>query len=210
MLTLLLARHGETAWNRAGRYQGCLDTPLSALGRRQARALAEALDAWRLDAVYTSPQRRALETAVPIATRRGCPLGVDPALREICHGDWEGLTVAEVEARFPALLRRWRTRPAGVRMPRGESLEEVAARVLPALDAIARRHPRGTVCVVTHGVPARLILARARGRPLGALWEHDSPPAAISELLRARGRAAVRRLNLVGHLPAPPRAHLAR
>ena len=64
--------------------------------------------------------------------------------------------------------------------------------------------------LLTHGVTARVILARAQGRPLGALWDTDSPPAAISELRLVRGRLTVRRLNVVGHLPAPPRVHLAR
>lgn len=210
MLTVLLVRHGETAWNRAGRYQGCRDIPLSAAGLGQARGLARALAWRRVDAVYTSPLRRAVETAAAVAGRCRCPLRVEPGLREICHGAWEGLTVAEVAARFPGSLTRWRRRPAAARMPRGESLGEVAARVGRALGWIAARHAGGTVCVVTHGVVARVILARARGRPLDALWERASPPTAISELTIDGGRYALRRLNAVGHLPAPPAPHPAR
>lgn len=209
MLRLLVIRHGETVWNRMGRYQGCLDTRLSAVGWRQARALAVALADRRIEAVYTSPLRRALDTARALSAAQGCPLRKDAALREICHGAWEGLTVAEVAAGFPELWTLWLRHPNRVVMPGGESLEDVEARVLPAIDRIAEHHVAGTVCVVTHGVTARVILARAQGHPLSALWSIDSPPAAISELWLERGRCRVRRLNAVAHLPAPPQAHAA-
>ncbi len=210
IVRLLVVRHGETSWNRAGRYQGCLDTRLSAAGRRQAEALARALTDRRIEAVYSSPLRRALETARAIAAVHGRPLHTEAALREICHGAWEGLTVREVAAAFPVLWALWYRRPDRAVMPGGESLADVKARVLPAIARIVRHHAQGAVCVVTHGVTARVILARAQGRPLSSLWRIDSPAAAISELLVRDGRYLVRRLNAVSHLPAPPQAHAAR
>lgn len=209
MVRVLVVRHGETSWNAVGRYQGCLDTRLSREGRRQVLQLARGLARRRIDAVYASPLRRARETAVAIAAGCGCPHYTEPALREICHGRWEGLTVKEVAARFPRLWALWRTRPDRVRMPGGESLADVEARAVPGLQGIVRRHPGGTVCVVTHGVTARVILARALGRPPAALWSIDSPPVAISELRFTRRGHVVGHLNRLVHLASPPRAHAA-
>ncbi len=207
---LLVIRHAETSWNREGRHQGCLDTKLSPSGRRQAEALAWALADQRIEAVYSSPLRRALETARAIAAVQGCPLCTDVAFREICHGAWEGLTVREVAAAFPALWALWCRCPHRVVMPGGESLADVEARALPAMDRIVRRHPHGTICIVTHGVTARVILARTRGHSLSSLWDIDSPSAAINELWVEDGRYVVGRLNVISHLPAIPQAHAAR
>ena len=209
MIRLLVVRHGETAWNRLGRYQGCIDTGLSAVGRRQARALADALADRSIEAVYASPLRRAVETARVIAAVHGSPLYTDAALREMCHGAWEGLTVTDVAGKFPRLWASWRHRPDRVRMPGGEALSDVEARVLPAIEGIVERHGRGEIVVVTHGVTARVFLVRAQGRSLRDLWAIESPPAGISEVWVNRGRYVVRRLNAVAHLPAPPGRHAA-
>ena len=107
MTTILLARHGETEWNREGRFQGHADPPLNATGRAQAAELAAGLKGVELAAVYSSPLRRALETAELVAAEHGLePVAVD-ALREVDVGFWEGLTRPEVEARFPEQLARW-------------------------------------------------------------------------------------------------------
>ena len=96
MTTLLLVRHGETDWNRDGRWQGQSDTPLNELGRRQARELAEQLDG--VDVVYSSDLARARETAEILAERAGVEVRLDPRLRERGFGAWEGLTLAEIES----------------------------------------------------------------------------------------------------------------
>ena len=101
MTTLLLARHGETEWNREGRWQGWADPPLNETGREQARALREQLRETPFDAVYSSDLRRAHETAEIVAAPHGVPVIADEGLREIDVGSWSGLTRAEQEARFP-------------------------------------------------------------------------------------------------------------
>jgi broad specificity phosphatase PhoE len=99
---ILLARHGETEWNRLGRWQGHADPPLNDLGRRQAEILAEQLAGDTVSAVYSSDLRRARETARIVAERIGLPVTEDSALREIDVGSWSGLTRDEVRERFPA------------------------------------------------------------------------------------------------------------
>src|SRR5262249_5745086 len=105
--TILLARHGETAWNRDLRWQGHADPPLTDRGRQQARGVSDRLADVRVAAVYSSDLRRALETAAIVAERSCLPVNAVPALREVDVGSWSGLTFDEVEARFPEGFRRW-------------------------------------------------------------------------------------------------------
>jgi broad specificity phosphatase PhoE len=149
-MSLLLARHGETDWNREHRVQGQTDVGLNDAGRRQAEALADALADEHLDAVFSSDLARARDTAEAVAGRHGLDVVTDTALREKNFGSWEGLTDAEIAERFPDAARgRWGD---------GETTEDVAGRVLPAIERIRARHPAETVLVVSHGGPIRVIL----------------------------------------------------
>jgi broad specificity phosphatase PhoE len=152
--TILLARHGETDWNREGRWQGWADPPLNATGRAQARALAVQLRETPFDAVYASDLRRAFETAEILAAPHDVPVVADPGLREIDVGSWSGLTRAELAQRFPNGDR-----------PDGESRGEHAARVLAAAERIARRHPGGRILLVTHGGTMRALRSHVSDEP---------------------------------------------
>jgi len=159
---LILARHGETDWNRENRFQGRADPPLNALGRRQSEELADALSGESLARVYTSPLGRASQTAKIVAARLG--LDVEPVepLAEIDVGAWSGLTRDEVAVRFPDEYARWLERsPHG--FENGETYEQLAARVVPAIHELAKRHPWETLLVVTHGGPSRVMQAYAAG-----------------------------------------------
>jgi alpha-ribazole phosphatase len=164
--TLLLARHGETDWNRARRWQGHADRPLTARGRTQAADLAARLADIALDAVYSSDLRRARETAEPVAATDGLELVQLPELREVNVGSWQGLTRDEAEIRFPAGFERWRE--GGTGWDDGESYGEMSARVLAAVERIANEHRGGRVLVVTHGGPIRAIHGAALGMDVEA------------------------------------------
>jgi broad specificity phosphatase PhoE len=146
MTTILLARHGETDWNREGRWQGWADPPLNETGRAQARALADQLRALPFDAVYTSDLRRARETAEIVAAPHGVPVTSDAGLREIDVGSWSGLTRAEIEERFPGLER-----------PDGETRDQHLARVHGAVVRIARESAGRRLLLVTHGGTMRAL-----------------------------------------------------
>ena len=138
--TILLARHGETEWNREGRWQGWADPSLNDTGRAQARELAEQLRATPFDAVYSSDLRRALETAVILAAPHDLAVVTDADLREIDVGAWSGLTRAEITERFPD-----GDRPGGeTREPaqRARPCGRRAHRARPPRRARARRRPR--------------------------------------------------------------------
>jgi phosphoserine phosphatase len=150
MTTILLARHGETDWNLQQRWQGHTDTPLNATGREQARALGQELAGERIDAVFSSDLIRAHETARMVAEPRGLDVTAVRGLRERSFGSLEGLTTEEIEMRHPGLELPWSD---------GETREEMAERVLGALQRIAETHPDGRVLVVCHGGPMRVVLA---------------------------------------------------
>jgi probable phosphoglycerate mutase len=159
--TILLARHGETDWNRENRFQGHADPPLNETGRAQAAELAAALADESLAAVYSSPLRRAFETAQIVATPHGLePVGVD-ALREIDVGSWQGLTRAEIEERFPEQFARWLDYEQG--WDGGESYEEMGSRVISGLLELAAAHEGERILAVSHGGPVRAAYAFADG-----------------------------------------------
>lgn len=161
MTTILLARHGETDWNRDNRFQGHADPPLNETGRAQATELSTALAQEPLAAIYSSPLRRAFETAQIAAAAHGLePVPVD-ALREVDVGSWQGLTRAEIEERFPEQFARWLEYEAG--WEDGESYEEMGRRVIAGLLELAAAHEGERILAVSHGGPVRAAYALADG-----------------------------------------------
>jgi broad specificity phosphatase PhoE len=163
---LLLVRHGETDWNAARRWQGRDDPPLNDSGRRQAEELAAEIEGERIDAVYASDLRRALETAEIVAATFALPVRALEGLREIDVGSWSGLTREELETRFPEQLAR-HVESWGTGWEDGETPEELSERVLTAVREITTEHPKGRVLVVTHGGVLRALTAIAHGVPFG-------------------------------------------
>ena len=145
MTELIFIRHGETDWNRARRFQGCIDIALNATGLEQARHTADRLQDHRLAAVYSSHLGRARETARPIAEALGLAVAIEPELRERSYGAFEGQTHDELLRNHPEAYQRWRDRVPDYELPGGgESLVALRARV--RADAPAREAPRGTDC----------------------------------------------------------------
>jgi broad specificity phosphatase PhoE len=159
--TILLARHGESDWNRAKRWQGHADRPLTESGRAQSRELAERLAETELDAVYSSDLRRARETAEVVAETKGLEVTVLSDLREVDVGSWSGLTRTEAEQQFPDAYRRWVA--GGEGWDDGETYQQLSVRVLRAVQTIAADHPGDRVLVVAHGGSIRAIHAAALG-----------------------------------------------
>ena len=189
MTTIYLARHGESDWNAANRFQGLSDRPLTELGRRQAEALADELATTASpSAIYSSPLRRAFETAAIVGTRTGLePRPVDD-LREVDVGGWAGLSRSDVESRFPEAFRRWLD--GGEGWEDGESYADMSARVLAALTGVAESHPGAEVLVVSHGGPIRAIQAAAAGMDVHAYRKQHrvEPNARLSKVAVENGR----------------------
>jgi probable phosphoglycerate mutase len=158
---ILLARHGESDWNRERRWQGHADRPLTERGEAQARALADRLAEIRLDAVYSSDLQRARVTAETVARPRGLEVHVRPELREVDVGSWSGLTRDDAQQRFPEAYARWLEGGSG--WTDGESYETMSKRVLGVVAEMVAAHPDGWVFVVSHGGPIRAVHAAALG-----------------------------------------------
>jgi broad specificity phosphatase PhoE len=171
MTQLYLVRHGQTDWNVEGRYQGQSDLPLNAAGRAQVERLSQELAEVPFCAAYSSDLSRARETARLLAAPRGIAVYLDPRLREISLGVWEGQLVTEIARQYPEAWAERRRDPARARAPGGESVAEVGVRVGEAADAIASAHPAGPVLVVSHGLALATLLCLARQRPLAEAYQ---------------------------------------
>jgi broad specificity phosphatase PhoE len=196
----VLVRHGETEWNRAERFRGRVDVPLNETGHGQAQAVARRLASWPLEAVYSSPLNRALDTAQPIAAACGLDLSVLDALIDVDYGDWAGLSAEEAEARDPNLFATWRDNPHLVHFPRGESLEQVRQRSWEAVEALCGAHPGETVALVSHVVVNRVLISAALGLGGDGFWRIGQDNTAISVLEALAGRYRLLLLNDICHL----------
>lgn len=208
MTRVLLVRHGQTAMSIDRRFSGHGDPELTELGERQASATSDVIkrlttnDAGEstIRAIVSSPLSRCLGTASRLASSTGVELSVDTGLIETDFGEWEGLTFGEAAARDPELHRAWLGNPA-LAAPGGESFDDVAARVLPTLDKWTRRAEGGTLVVVSHVTPIKLVLREAlAGGPEFAYRLHLDL-SQISELRRyGDGQSSVHGINSVSHL----------
>lgn len=198
---VIFVRHAETEQSARGRCYGRLDVRLSLRGLRQAQALADALAGLPLAAVYSSPLIRALDTARPLAAARGVDVSLLEVLAELDFGEVEGLTYDEIEAERPELFRAWMDDPARVRFPGGESLADLRARVLPALEQIRARHAGEAVAVVAHGGVIRVVLADALGVEDGALFRLDQAEGGVSVVDWLEGVPLLRAANATLYSP---------
>jgi alpha-ribazole phosphatase len=194
MSRLMVIRHAEPEESVRGRSYGRLDIPLSPAGRAQAAAIAETLRDARLDAIFASPLRRAIETAAPLAEARDLAVVAHEGLRELDFGALEGLTFDEIARGHPELYESWMTDPTETRFPDGEGFAELRERALAATAEIRSQHERAAI--VAHGGVTRAILADALGMPARAIFRLDQPYGAISVVDWIEGTAVVRALNL--------------
>lgn len=202
--TILLIRHGETAWNAEKRLQGHLDIALNAEGERQAALLGAALAAERIDHIISSDLQRARQTAEAIARLRGTQVGIDPALRERCYGGFEGLLYSEIAARFPLAFAAWQARDVdGVLPPganRGESFREFYERVSGAIAKHAAAHPGKTIALVAHGGVLECAYRQALGLSLETPRDFKVLNASVNRFVMEQGVLKLLSWGEVAHL----------
>ena len=203
-MNILLIRHGETAWNAERRLQGHLDIPLNAEGERQAKLLAKALAPESIDLVVSSDLQRARQTAQAVATLRGMPLHVDPALRERCYGGFEGLLYSEIEQRFPAEFAAWQARDIDAILPpgknRGETFRQFYTRATSAILATAAAHPGRTIAMVAHGGVLECAYRMAKALPLETPRDFKVYNASINRFRVDDGKLLLESWGEVAHL----------
>ncbi len=168
---LYLVRHGETEWNAQGRLQGHVDVGLSENGQRQAQAVAQRLSGVTFDAAYSSDLSRTSETArIILAQRREVKLTATSQLRERHYGVFEGLTVAERQARYPDMFAASLSNDLDFAPTDGETMSQVGARMAAFVAELRERHLEETVLIAGHGGALRATLPALLGLPLEALW----------------------------------------
>jgi len=160
---LYLIRHGETKWNREGRYQGWADIELSEEGHEQASLLAKRFDYLNLDAIYSSPLKRAVATAEPIAQKKGLEVILDEHFKEINFGEWEGHTVAELTQMYGQPYLDFFKDPFQNTMPGEGSFGHVAKRAMAGFAKIMKQHEGQRVAIVSHGGLLRVLLVALLG-----------------------------------------------
>jgi probable phosphoglycerate mutase len=208
--TLLLIRHGETAWNAESRIQGQLDVPLSNAGIWQAGRLAQRLADQTIDAIFASDLARAWLTAQPLGQSREIDPLPDLRLRERHFGIFQGQTLQDIAVKWPAEFAAWRQRDPDWVIPEGESATAFIARVLNALEEITHRHAGATVAIVAHGGVLDVAYRYARGLAWDAPRQHLMANAALNRVsaLARPLRLQVLQWGDVAHL-ATPRDELA-
>lgn len=200
MTRFIIVRHGETTWNKEGRYQGQQDTPLSSRGREQGEKVALALRDIPIHAVYASPLRRAYETAEMCARYHHLPVQREARLLEINHGDWEGRLAQEIQVQYPELLHKWHTTVVGVRMPGGETLAEVQHRAMAAIYDMVARHDGQTVLVVGHDAVNKAVLCHCLDISLEHFWHIKQDNTCINVVEYQDGHFRMVLLNSTCHL----------
>ena len=164
-MKLILVRHGETETNRLGRIQGVSQTPLNERGLEQAAAAADAIYPDAPFTLYSSPLRRAAQTAEAIADRVGIRTIQEDGLIEMDVGEFEGLSGRQLRECFPDVMRAWDENAFQTVMPGGESLETVRDRAWQAIKKLADHHGSETVVAVTHNFTIHTILCTVLGMP---------------------------------------------
>ncbi|OBQ40211.1 MAG: phosphoglycerate mutase [Anabaena sp. CRKS33] len=204
---LLLVRHGETEWNRQGKFQGQIDIPLNDNGRNQATKAAEFLKDVNIDFAVSSTMSRPKETAeIILKYHPSLNLQLFAGLREISHGLWEGKFESEIDQEFPGELERWRTIPAEVQMPEGENLEQVRERSVSDWNTIVKNAESQQLqlgLVVAHDATNKTLLCHILGLSAENFWNFRQGNGAVSVIdypAGSQGYPVLQAMNITGHL----------
>jgi alpha-ribazole phosphatase len=193
---IYLIRHGEVEGAGTRRYNGHADVPLSERGVTQYHQMKERLAGRNISACYTSDLIRCAVGAEIIGSRLGLTPVLEPGLRELDIGIWEGKTWAELMEKYPL---EWQARIADIvnyRVPGGESLNDLHARIIPVINAIVERHRGEDVLVVAHGGANRVILLNTIGAPLSSLFTFEQEYCCLNIIdYFVDGKAVIKLLN---------------
>lgn len=200
MTKIYLVRHGRTAWNREEIFRGTKDIPLDEQGMEEARLAGDWLKVEKIDAVYSSPLSRSVETARAIASPHGIDVRILDGLYDINYGKWEGVSHDEVIRKWPDLYRKWKTEPHRVVFPDGESLDAVRKRSMDAVMKVVSLHPGNTVVLVAHRVVNKVILAAIIGLDNSHFWRIGQDTGAINSFRYEDGKWIILSLNDTCHL----------
>ncbi len=199
-MRLILVRHGETKWNREGRFQGQSQVELNDRGMEQARHVAGALVSWKPTSLYSSPLPRTLMTASMVSKSIGLPVEPREGLKEVNLGALEGITGKMMRSKYAELYASWREDPSDVVFPQGESIRQLQTRAWRAIEEMEDAHAEGTVVAVSHNFAIRSILCACLGLPLSMFHRLRVDLASISVVSFSAGSPQVLTINERCHL----------
>ena len=179
MTTIILVRHGETDWNAQQIFRGRIDVELNQTGVREAELLAEYLSDFRMPAIYSSPLKRALRTAEIIARCHDVEVDISPQLTDLDYGKWQGLSRETVKDSYGELYSQWVTNPHLVKMPDGESLDEMRERAIGIVKDVTAKE-EGTVALVSHRVVHKVLICALLSLDNSHFWDIKIDTAGIS------------------------------
>jgi len=208
MTELLLVRHGETEWNVAEVFRGRIDVDLNQTGVRQAELLADHLKTASIDAVYSSPLQRALKTAQIIAAPHGLEVHSEPGLTDFHYGVWQKLSHQEVKEKYHKLYALWTHHPEQVRVPDGESLEEVHTRAMAVIQKVVATNP-GMVVLVSHRVVNKVLICALLGLDNSHFWNVRQDNCGITTFAYQNGHYILTGHNdtsFLGRTGKPPKS----
>ncbi len=194
MTEIILIRHGETEWNAGEIFRGRIDIELNETGIKQAELLAEYLGEVKIDAVYSSPLRRALKTAEMMAGSHKLDVEIAPGLIDFDYGQWQGLPHQEVKDKYKELYAVWINNPHRVKMPAGESLDEVRQRAIGVVDKVIAKY-EGSVVLVSHRVVNKVLVCALLGLDNSHFWNIRQDTAGITSFTYANERFILTRHN---------------
>jgi len=200
MTTIYLIRHGQTAWNKEEIFRGRTDISLNEVGIREAELVGESLKGMDIHVIYSSPLSRARETARRIAQFFNLKVQPLEGIIDMSFGKWEGRPLREVQIHDRELYRQWREQPHLVKLPGGESLDEVRVRAMAALEEVVQYHHGKNLVLVSHRVVNKVILCGILGVDNSHFWQISQDAAAINRIQYQEGRYVLSLLNETCHL----------
>jgi len=199
MAKLVLARHGETVWNVEKVFRGRADVDLDEVGIKQAELLGKYLSNWELEAIYSSPVKRALDTANMIARYQEVAVRIAEGLTDIDFGEWQSRSEQEVKRLYPAILNEWHNNPERVKIPGGESLGDVRRRAVEVVTDVLSKH-QGNVLLVSHRVVIKVLICYLLGLDDSHFWNISQDVGGITIFNYEYGRFVLTRHNDTSHL----------
>ena len=199
MAELILARHGETVWNVEKIYRGRTDVNLDEVGVKQAELLGRYLRNWELEAIYSSPLIRAIDTANIIARYQKIGVHITEGLVDFDYGEWQSLPEQEAKRLYPTLYNEWHNNPHKVKMPGGESLEDVKRRAIGVVNDVIPKY-QGSIVLVAHRVVNKVLICSLLGLNNSYFWNIRQDVGGITIFNYEDGRFVLTRHNDTSHL----------
>jgi len=208
MTEIIIARHGQTEWNVGEVFRGRADIELDETGVKQAELLAEYLSNAKIDAIYSSPMKRALKTAKAIASHHQLDVEIAPGLIDFNFGEWQGLSHQEVKEKYTELYKQWTNTPHKVRMPAGETLDDVRKRATGVVNEVIARY-EDTVVLIAHRVVNKVLICALLGLDNSHFWDIRQDTCGITTFNYENGRFILTEHNNTSYLRSIQRTPLS-